>query len=159
MFSADVLDNISAPLGHISGRPGVPPKGHLARSRTKWCGSEKWELREEIKKLSAALRAPWQPSSPPPMNYHEKASVGGADNLAKHSYCSPPFKCCCCYWCCRWWNFPFSKLQNFPSRSSVLCPEEEANSNSYTHRFSIKQRVVETKRITIVGQKNTGGLS
>jgi len=55
--------------------------------------------------------------------------------------------------------FKTAKFSSFPSRSSVLCPEEEANSNSYTHRFSIKQRVVETKRITIVGQKNTGGLS
>jgi len=56
-------------------------------------------------------------------------------------------------------RFQNCKIFLFPSRSSVLCSEEEANSNSYTHWFSIKQRVVETKRITIVCQKNTGGLS
>jgi len=59
MFSADVLDNISASLGHISGRPGVPPKGHLAgvelSERVKNEVADRGG--EEIKKLSPALSA------------------------------------------------------------------------------------------------------
>ena len=40
--------------GHISGRPGVPAKGHLELSE----GVKNGSRGEEIKKLSAALRAP-----------------------------------------------------------------------------------------------------
>ena len=41
--------------GHISGRPGVPAKGHLELSEGVKNGKGRGE---EIKKLSAALRAP-----------------------------------------------------------------------------------------------------
>ena len=50
-------------------------------------------------------------------------------------------------------TFLVSKLPYFPLFHLL----SRGDSNSHTHRFSIKQRVVETKRITNVGSRNTGG--
>ena len=148
--------------GHISGRPGVPAKGHLARSRTKWGESEKWswlEVRtggEEIKKLSPL----WEQvdSHPPPslslslspdVLSWRKSQWAVLLKVEFHSLIS--YYCCClrnCCYCCRTaavalllqcLSNPFSKLQNFPP-FRTLVGEKEADSNSYTHWFSIKQR-------------------
>ena len=54
-YYSRALSEIFPFSGHISGRPGVPAKGHLELSEGVKNGKGRGE---EIKKLSAALRAP-----------------------------------------------------------------------------------------------------